>query len=72
MADTCFLRDGKWPIHVFYSVPRAGKLPTIKNQYNQSSSATRTQIFRNESKNAKDSLFGHEGHLFAKHVHFIS
>ena len=29
MTDTSFLRDGKWPTHVFYSVLMAGKLPTL-------------------------------------------
>ena len=43
--------------------------PTKK--IDQSSPATRKQIFRSESKNAKDSLFGKEGHLFAKEGHLF-
>ena len=41
--------------------------PTAQPQKSdQSSQAAKLQIFRSESKNAQDSLFGKEGHLFAK------
>ena len=46
--------------------------PTRKKKNDQSSPAARMQIFRSESKNAKDSLFGQEGHLFAREEHLFA